>query len=87
MDAPQTRERPPRRFSPARLAAARRQRGLKQREVAAALGHTLRFYQQLEYGEFKPTADHLGRLADILDVTIDGLYAIPDEEESARSDG
>jgi transcriptional regulator with XRE-family HTH domain len=80
-------ERPMRRFSPARLAAARKARRLKQREVAERLGHTLRFYQQLEYGERSPTADHLPVLADLLDVTIDGLYAIPDEEESARSDG
>lgn len=74
-------ERPPRRFSPARLAAARRARGLKQREVAEHLGHTLRFYQQLEYGERGPSAEHLGVLADVLDVTIDGLYAIPEVEE------
>jgi transcriptional regulator with XRE-family HTH domain len=76
-----------RRFDPRRLAAARRKRGLAQREVSEAIGRALQHYQRIEYGAVNPTAAQLGQLADLLEVTIDSLYAIPDEEESARSDG
>jgi transcriptional regulator with XRE-family HTH domain len=76
-----------RRFSPARLAAARQARGLRQREMGAAIGRALRHYQRIEYGDVNPTAAQLGQFADLLDVTIDSLYAIPEVEESARSDG
>jgi transcriptional regulator with XRE-family HTH domain len=76
-----------RRFSPARLAEARRARGLRQRDVSAAIDRALRHYQRIESGHVNPTAVQLGQLADLLDVTIDGLYAIAEEEGSTRSDG
>lgn len=68
-----------RRFSPAALATARRRRGLTQQVTADRIGRLLRQYQRIEYGDIRPTADMLGALAAALDVTIDSLYAMPEE--------
>lgn len=77
----------PRVFIPARLRAARRAAGVLQREMAAALDRDLRHYQRLESGEVNPTAGQLGQIAVLLDVTIDSLYAIPEEEARAPGKG
>ena len=46
---------------------------LKQTEVAAAAGLSLRTYQRYEYGQRQPTADVLVALANFYDVSIDYL--------------
>lgn len=76
-----------RRFSPSRLKSARERRGLTQREMSEAIVRDIRQYQRIEAGHMRPTPDQLAELADALEVTIDSLYAIPDEEGSTRSDG
>lgn len=80
--------RPPRVFSPRRLAAARRAKGLRQREMAEALGLSfVQAYQRYEYGQHHPSTETLPQLADLLDVTIDSLFAIPEEEASQPGNG
>lgn len=69
-------------FDAVRLAAARNARGLKQREMAELIGRTLRQYQRIEAGEVDVPASLLIQLADVLSVTIDSLFAMPDEGAS-----
>lgn len=71
--------RPPRTFSPRRLADARRAKGLKQREMAERIGHFLQHYQRYEYGLRNPSTATLPKLADALGVTIDSLFTTPEE--------
>jgi transcriptional regulator with XRE-family HTH domain len=66
-------------FSPARLAAARRRSRLTQQATATAVGLFIRHYQKIEAGEVNPTAAQLGRFATLFRVTIDSLYAMPEE--------
>lgn len=56
-----------------RLKKIRLKMDLKQTEVAAAAGLSLRTYQRYEYGQRQPTADVLVALANFYDVSIDYL--------------
>jgi transcriptional regulator with XRE-family HTH domain len=66
-------------FSPARLKAAREARGLTLLTVATRVGISLRYYQRLEAGDRGPAMETLAAIADTLSVTIDSLYAMPEE--------
>ena len=56
-----------------RLKKIRLKMDLKQTEVAAAAGLSLRTDQRYEYGQRQPTADVLVALANFYDVSIDYL--------------
>lgn len=56
-----------------RLKKIRLKMDLKQTDVAAAAGLSLRTYQRYEYGQRQPTADVLVALANFYDVSIDYL--------------
>ena len=56
-----------------RLKKIRLKMDLKQTEVAATAGLSLRTYQRYEYGQRQPTADVLVALANFYDVSIDYL--------------
>lgn len=56
-----------------RLKKIRLKMDLKQTEVAAAAGLSLRTYQRYEHGQRQPTADVLVALANFYDVSIDYL--------------
>lgn len=75
------------RFNPRRLAAARRNKKLRQRDVAAAIGRALRHYQRIESGDVGPTVAQLGQFKHLFDVTIDSLYTMPEEEECTPAQG
>ena len=58
---------------PENLLRLRRTRGLKQQEVADALGLSLRVYQYYEHGQRDPTLPTLIGLADLYDISLDEL--------------
>ena len=51
----------------------RTQRGLKQSDIAKAIGVTVRAYQAYEYGKSEPRMAVLIRLADFYDLPLDEL--------------
>ena len=51
----------------------RKERGLKQQEVADGLGISLRAYQYYERGEREPQLSVLIRMADYFDLSLDEL--------------
>lgn len=55
------------------LVKLRRQKGIKQREVAQALGISLHAYQRFEYGEQEPRLSVLIALAELYGVSLDEL--------------
>lgn len=55
------------------LVKLREQKGIKQREVAQALGISLHAYQRFEYGEQEPRLSVLIALADFYGVSLDEL--------------
>ena len=61
-----------------RLKAARKKRGVKQREVAEYLQITPRSYQQYEGGVRRPNYETLVTLAIYLDVSTDYLLGLSD---------
>lgn len=63
---------------PERLKEARKNKGLKQREVASYLGIKDRSYQNYEGGEREPDFETLVALADYLEVTTDYLLGRSD---------
>lgn len=63
------------------LQAARLQRKLTQKEVAAHLGMTERSYQHYEGGSRRPNFETLVALADLLDVSADYLLGRVDSPE------
>ena len=67
-----------------RLRALRREKGLKQREMAEICGLKLRGYQQYEYSEGYPEVPGLVALADFFDVSLDYLMGRSDMREVAR---
>ena len=67
-----------------RLRALRREKGLKQREMAEICGLKLRGYQQYEYSEGYPEVPGLVALADFFDVSLDYLMGRSDVREVAR---
>lgn len=58
---------------PENLLALRKQKGLKQAEVAAAIGAGTRAYQRYEYGEREPQLSTLVKLAEFYGITLDEL--------------
>ena len=56
-----------------RLKVLRKEKGLKQREMAEVMALTLRHYQRFEYGEVNTPATVLNFFADYFGVTADYL--------------
>lgn len=61
-----------------RLGEARKQKGLKQREMAKHLKIGVRSYQNYEGGQRRPDYETLVAIADLLDVTTDYLLGRTD---------
>ena len=61
-----------------RIASLRKERGLKQREMADKFDIKLRTYQGYEYGESYPDVAKLIALADFFDVSLDYLVGRSD---------
>lgn len=55
------------------LLELRKERGLKQQELADALGISLRAYRYYESGEREPQVSLLVRMADFFDLSLDEL--------------
>lgn len=62
-----------------RLRELRKEKGLKQTEMAQFLGCTDRNYQKMEYGEINIPALTLIKLADFFEVTLDYLVGRTDQ--------
>ena len=67
-----------------RLRELRKERGLKQREMAEICGLKLRGYQQYEYNESYPEVPGLVALADFFGVSLDYLMGRSDKREISR---
>lgn len=68
----------------ARLRLLRKERGLKQREMAEICGLKLRSYQDYEYQVSYPSALGLVALADFFGVSLDYLMGRTDKREINR---
>ncbi len=68
-----------------RLKQLRKERGLKQREMAELCHLKLRGYQQYEYSEAYPTVPGLLFLADYFSVSLDYLMGRTDRREINRA--
>ena len=64
-----------------RIRTLRKERCLKQRELAEICKLSLRGYQQYEYGEGYPEVPGLLRIAEYFDVSIDYLLGRTDRRE------
>ena len=64
---------------PAQFKKVRLEKGLTQKQVAAALGITEQAYQRYEYGKTVPSALVLIALADYFDVSLDYLAGRSDD--------
>lgn len=64
-----------------RIKTLRKERGLKQKEMAEALGLADRSYQSYEYGERFPDFHGLIAIADFFDVSLDYLVGRSDVRE------
>ena len=62
-----------------RLSGLRKQKNLKQRDVAEHFGMAVRTYQNYEGGQREPNFSTLVALADYFDVTTDYLLGRTDE--------
>jgi len=62
-----------------RLNALKEIRNLLQKDIAKAVGLSLRAYQRYEYGERVPDANVLITLADFFDVSLDYLVGRSDD--------
>ena len=62
-----------------RILALRREHGVLQLEIAAAIGVSLRTYQRFEYGGREPTASRIVALAKFYGVSTDYLLGVSDE--------
>lgn len=67
-----------------RIRELRKERGLKQREMADICGLKLRTYQDYEYGKCYPTVAGLVFLAEYFDVSLDYLMGRTDKREINR---
>ena len=67
-----------------RVRELRKEKGLKQRELADICGLTLRGYQQYEYAVGFPDVPKLVILADYFDVSLDYLMGRTDKREVNR---
>ena len=56
-----------------RIKELRKKRHMTQKQAAAELGIRYTAYQAYEYGKSEPNLDHLLKLADLFDVTLDEL--------------
>jgi len=65
----------------ARVRELRKERGLKQAEMAEICGVKLRTYQRYEHGESYPEIPGLLFLADYFNVSLDYLMGRKDERE------
>lgn len=61
-----------------RILALRREHGVLQLEIAAAIGVSLRTYQRFEYGDREPTASSIVALAKFYGVSTDYLLGVSD---------
>lgn len=61
------------------LKAIRKNKGITQKQLAAAIGASERGIQQYELGERKPAFDALLSLADYFDVSLDYLCGRSDD--------
>lgn len=61
-----------------RIIQIKRDKKLLQKDIATAIGITIRNYQRYEKGEAQPTLPVLLRLADYFDVSIDYLVGRTD---------
>ena len=61
-----------------RILALRREHGVLQLEIAAAIGVSLRTYQRFEYGDREPTASSIVALAKFYGVSADYLLGMSD---------
>ena len=55
------------------LLMLRKEKGLLQKDVAEAIGVTVRAYQRYEYGQREPQLSVLAALADFYDLPVDEL--------------
>ena len=74
------------RFS-SRLKAIRTKKRVYQREVAEALGISVRAYQTYEAGEYEPSIANLIALADYFQVSTDYLLGRTDEPDDTKDRG
>ena len=65
----------------ARIKELRKERKLKQREMAALLECTERHYQRIEYGQINVPSLDLVTLADYFDVSADYLLGLDDHRK------
>lgn len=63
---------------PERIIQLKTDRDLLQKDIAAAIGLSLRAYQYYEKGQKEPTLSVLVRLADFFDVSLDYLVGRSD---------
>lgn len=56
-----------------KIAELRKKKGLKQTEIAKALGISLHAYQRFEYGEQEPRMSIMIALADFYGISLDEL--------------
>lgn len=56
------------------LKKLREQRGLKQKFVAERIGISPNYYSQIENGHRYPQVEHLLKLRDIFNVTLDDIF-------------
>lgn len=63
---------------PERIIQIKRDKKLLQKDIATAIGITIRNYQRYEKGEAQPTLPVLLRLADYFEVSIDYLVGRTD---------
>lgn len=70
----------------ARLKELRKEKGIKQTEIADLIGCTTNHYQQIEYGYVNIPSLTLTCLADYFGVSTDYLLGRTDVRESAKSE-
>mgnify|MGYP000540419868 CR=1 FL=1 len=66
---------------PERIIQLKTDRDLLQKDIAAAIGLSLRAYQYYEKGQKEPTLSVLVRLADFFDVSLDYLVGRSDDPQ------
>lgn len=64
-----------------RIAAARKQKKMTQKELAAILGLATGTVQQYELGKRRPDIDVLKAIASALDVSVDALVSVNEPED------
>lgn len=67
-----------------RIIQLKTERNLLQKDIAAAIGLSVRGYQYYEKGQKEPTLAVLVRLADFFDVSLDYLVGRSDNPEINR---